>query len=656
MTDRNPTRVARGGGPAELDLAAGLARLGYERFRPGQREAIETLLSTGRLLLVAPTGGGKSLTYQLPATLLPGTTIVISPLIALMHDQAQALEQRGVAVTYLSSTLESGEMRRRMARAAAGDFKLLYVAPERLTYPGFKALLSDLDIPLVAVDEAHCISQWGHDFRPDYLQIGDLLADVRPPRMLACTATATPVVRDEILARLGLGADTPQILQGFARPNLVLRAIEISGPRERARHVDAQLLESLGRPGRARGVAIVYSMTRVGAEQEADRLAGAGWRAVAYHAGLERDVRARAQAMFTDGRVDVVAATVAFGMGIDRPDVRAVIHLSPPGSIEAYYQEVGRAGRDGQPAWGLLLVSPGDMALRRRLLENAEGTTAETLEHKWNLFLELLRWAEGGSCRHDSILRYFGDEAETLAGCGICDVCETLGESRSGQDPEEVALIVRKALSGVARVHGRFGMTAAVQLVRGVADERLLRSGLDQTTTFGVLREHTEEWLLRLLRRLVTAGWIEFSTGDRPVVLLTEAGRAVMKADRAPRLLLPPRGRLAAAAGARGRRGRGAAGAAVEPHGGAAPANSPAYATDTGESELFEALRRHRLDLSRALGAPPYVVASDRTLRELATFRPRTLRELEGIYGIGPSKLDRFGQGFLEVIARTFGR
>ncbi len=656
MTDRNRTRAGRGGEPAELDLVAGLARLGYERFRPGQREAIETLLSAGRLLLVAPTGGGKSLTYQLPATLLPGTTIVISPLIALMQDQAQALEQRGVAVTFLSSTLESGEMRRRMARAAAGDFKLLYIAPERLTYPGFKALLADLEIPLVAVDEAHCISQWGHDFRPEYLQIGDLLADVRPPRMLACTATATPVVRDEILARLGLGADTPQILQGFARPNLVLRATEISGPRERARHVDAQLLESLGRPGQARGVAIVYSMTRVGAEQEADRLAASGWRTVAYHAGLERDVRARAQAAFSDGSVDLVAATVAFGMGIDRPDVRAVIHLSPPGSIEAYYQEVGRAGRDGQPAWGLLLVSPGDMALRRRLLESAEGTTAETLEHKWNLFLELLRWAEGGSCRHDAILRYFGDEAETLAGCGICDVCEALGESQAGQDPEEAALIVRKALSGVARVHGRFGMTAAVQLVRGVADDRLERSGLDQTTTFGTLRECSDEWLMRLLRRLVTAGWIEFSTGDRPVVRLTEAGRAVMKGERPPRVLLPPRRPPADDRGfARPAGGMERQGGHAVPDRSVPPTGSPAYATDTGEAELFDALRRHRLDLSRVLGAPPYVVASDRTLRELATFRPRTLRELEGIYGIGPSKLERFGPGFLEVIARAIG-
>jgi ATP-dependent DNA helicase RecQ len=624
-------------------LAEGLARLGYEQFRPGQREAIETLLAAGRLLLVAPTGGGKSLTYQLPATLLPGTTVVISPLIALMQDQVRALEQRGVAATFLSSTLDGAEMRRRMARAAAGDFKLLYVAPERLTFPGFRGLLAGLEVPLVAVDEAHCISEWGHDFRPEYLQIGDLLAELRSPRMLACTATATPVVRDEILARLGLGPETPQLVRGFARPNLILRAVELGAPRERAAHVDRLLAEAIGHPGRSRGLAIVYAMTRVGAEQEASRLAARGWRTAAYHAGLEREVRTRAQAAFSEGGVDVVAATVAFGMGIDRPDVRAVIHLSPPGSIEAYYQEVGRAGRDGNPAWGLLMVSPGDLAVRRRLLEGSEGATPETLEHKWGLFLELLRWVEGGSCRHDAILRYFGDEAETLAGCGACDVCEMLADGSADQDQAAVTVVVRKALSGVARVHGRFGMTAAAQLLRGAADERLARAGLDRTTTFGVLSGHGEDWLLRLLRRFVTAGWVEFSTGDRPVVRLTEAGKAVMKGERPARVLLPT-ARGPGAAAPRSRRGHGPALAA--------PAHDLAGSV---EERVFDALRRHRLELSRALGAPPYVIASDRTLRELASFRPRSLRELEGVYGIGPSKLERFGRGFLDVIATAAG-
>ena len=312
-----------------VDLDGGLARLGYESFRPGQREAIETLLDVGRLLLVAPTGGGKSLIYQLPGSLLPGTTLVISPLVSLMHDQVQALEARGVAATFLAATLSAEEMRDRLARLRAGAFKLAYVAPERLAYPGFRALVADLAPPLVAVDEAHCISEWGHDFRPDYLQIGALLAELRPPRVLACTATATPVVRDEILVRLGLGPDTPQMLRGFARPNLALRARYVSSERERDRQVDAQLAEALGGPGAARGTAIVYAPTRRSTEEEAARLAARGWRAAGYHAGMTGEARTRAQRAFADGALDVVVATNAFGMGIDRADVRAVVHLAP---------------------------------------------------------------------------------------------------------------------------------------------------------------------------------------------------------------------------------------------------------------------------------------------------------------------------------------
>jgi ATP-dependent DNA helicase RecQ len=619
-----------------LDLDRGLRQLGFDSFRPGQREAIETLLTTGRLLLVAPTGGGKSLTYQLPALALPGTTLVISPLVALMNDQVQALTSRGVSATLLASTLDGDEVRRRMARMAAAEYRLVYVAPERLVFPGFRGLLRSLAVPLVAVDEAHCISEWGHDFRPEYMEIGGLLAELPGARVLACTATATPVVRDEILARLHLPADTPQHIHGFARPNLRLRALEAGTAREREREVDALLAESLGTPAETRGVAIVYAPTRKRAEEEQARLGGRGWRSEVYHAGLAPARRHAAQQSFLDGRAQVMVATNAFGMGIDRPDVRAVVHLAPPGSIEAYYQEIGRAGRDGKVAYGLMLVAPNDMPLRRRLIEG-DSTDAAVVAHKWGLFLELMRWAEGGSCRHDAILRYFGDEAETLDGCGHCDVCATLQDGEQAS-VEETTLIVRKALSGVARVSNRFGLKAAVRLLRGEEDERLSSARLDHTTTFGVLREHSEDWLMRLVRRCVTAGWVDFTAGDRPVVVLTEAGRAVMKAERPVRLLLPPL--VTASAGPRRPKGRAAA--PLLP-----VADSPAA------SAVFEALRAHRLALARGQGVPPYVIASDRTLRDMSVLQPRSLDALLSVHGIGQAKADRYGPGFLEVIARA---
>jgi len=621
------------------DLDAGLRQLGYDTFRPGQREAVDVLLRVGRLLLVAPTGGGKSLIYQLPAVLLPGTSLIISPLISLMHDQVAALEQRGVAATYLASTLDADELRRRTGAVARGAYKLVYAAPERLVFPGFLSLLERLDCPLVAVDEAHCISEWGHDFRPEYLELGQLLAAVPGARVLACTATATPVVRDEILVRLNLSPDTPQIVHGFARPNLALRVCEVQDRAERQARVDALLAETLGGPGEGRGTAIVYAPTRKSTEEEAVRLARAGWRASPYHAGLDPAIRDGVQRAFAAGLTRIVVATNAFGMGIDRPDVRGVVHLAPPGSVEAYYQEAGRAGRDGKDAVCLLLISPGDMALRRHLIESEVGGQApdpEIVRHKWHLFLELMRWAEGGACRHDAILRYFGDEAETLKGCGRCDVCQSL-DAVDAPDPEAVALIVRKALCAVARVHGRFGIRAAARLLRGTPDPRLVRSRLHATRTFGALREHSEPWLLKLLRRCVTAGWVDFRGGHRPVVVLTPAGRAVIHAEGPARLLLPPTGGSIPSS-------------APSPPPRRAPAPNDQAFDDEGQA-LFEALRRHRLERARTQAVPPYVIASDRTLRDIVLQRPATLEELQLVHGIGPAKAEKYGAGLLAVVA-----
>jgi ATP-dependent DNA helicase RecQ len=499
-------------------------------------------------------------------------------------------------------------------------------------------VLGELDCPLLAVDEAHCIAEWGHDFRPVYRDIGTLLREMRPPRVLACTATATPIVRDEIVMRLGMPADTPQRIHGFARPNLTLRAFETVTKRDRTRRVDAALDEAIGKPSAPRGAAIIYATTRRAAEREAMRLQDIGWNAVCYHAGLSPGERTRAHEAFSSGEAEIVAATNAFGMGIDRADVRTVIHLSPPGSLEAYYQEVGRAGRDGKPSWGTLLTSTQDLPLRRRLLEmEIEGRAPDpaVIEHKWGLFLELMRWAEGGSCRHDAILRYFGDEAETLQGCGRCDVCRNM-EELPASDSEEVQLLVRKALSGIARVHGRLGLIAAANLLKGKNDERLVRHGLQDVRTFGLLQDREHEWVVRLLRRCVTAGWVAFSGDEHPVVEITENGRQVMTGTRPGRLLLPSAAVTAPAGSGRAGREKKAVGE-----------------LDARGTTIFEALRTWRLARARNEKIPPYVVASDRCLRDVATLRPTTMDELMLANGIGPARAERFGSDILEVVSQN---
>ncbi len=617
-------------------------RFGLEEFRPWQREAIDAVLGEpGRVLVVAPTGGGKSLVYQLPAAVLEGTTLVLSPLVALMEDQVRALTARGIEATYLASTLDFEERRRREGELARGRYKLVYAAPERLASDAFVSLLGRCRIELVAIDEAHCISQWGHDFRPDYLRIGGLVARLKPRRILACTATATPLVRAEIRKELGFVPGTfLEVLRGFARPNLHLAARSVDGPKEAKLQVVETLVRTLGSARDPKGGAIVYAATRRSTEQVAALLKERGWNAAPYHAGFDADTRTRVATRFADRRTDVVVATNAFGMGIDRSDIRAVIHVQPPSSIEAYYQEVGRAGRDGDEAHGLLLCSGSDIAVRRRLVQmGTDGADANPVlaARAWDLFRELLRYLDARTCRHDFVLRYFGDEGELLGGCGHCDICESIDDEReSDESGERATLIVRKALSAVARAQRRAGLGAVVEMLRGVDSERTRKFGFTSLSTFGLLSEHSAEWLLALLRGMLAAGWVDLTPTEHPVPLLTKAGASVMRGTSPARLALPPVETKRAARSASSARPRGA--------------RAEATPMDEALRPAFERLRAHRAEIARARRVPPYVVAFDRTLIELCARKPRNKKELADVYGMGPARIEQYGDGFLAAL------
>lgn len=649
--------------PTADDLDARLrARFGLPGFRPWQREAVEALLAgPGRVLVVAPTGGGKSLTYQFPAAVLEGTTLVLSPLVALMEDQVRALEARGIPATFIASTLDPETRRQREAWMVRGRYKLVYAAPERLVSDAFVEALARSRVELVAVDEAHCIAQWGHDFRPDYLRIGALLQRLQPPRVLACTATATPTVRAEIRAQLRLGDGCREVLRGFARPNLHLTARNVEGVSEARPEVFETLESALGQARSPGGGAIIYAATRRQTEMWSDTLRQKGWNAAFYHAGMAAQDRSAVATRFADRELDLVVATNAFGMGIDRADIRAVIHVQPPSSIEAYYQEVGRAGRDGAEARGLLLCSGTDIALRRRLVttgSDGSPVPAELAARAWALFRELLRYLDARSCRHDFILRYFGDEQELLGGCGHCDICVALDERDEREGAEdggegaaslEAAKVVRMALSAVARARQRAGIGAIAEMLGGVDNDRTRRFGFTELSTFGLLRDRSPSWVLDLLRGLLTAGWIDLTPTEHPVPLLTRAGAEVMRAQGPVRMALPPsverekRARKRGSGGARA--ANGGAGA-----GGSASKTLAIESLDAPVRERFERLKAHRAQIARARGVPAYVVAFDRTLLEMATRAPQSEAELLEVYGMGPARVDSYGQGFLRVL------
>jgi ATP-dependent DNA helicase RecQ len=585
---------------------------GYPGFRGPQAAIVEHVLAGGDALVLMPTGGGKSLCYQVPALCLDGPTIVVSPLIALMQDQVLALRQLGVRAAALNSTLPPGEARRVERELTQGSLDLLYVAPERVTAPGFMDLLARARPALFAIDEAHCVSQWGHDFRPDYLQL-TLLHERFPdvPR-LALTATADGPTRSDIVARLGLGGGRV-FVQGFDRPNIRYTVVAKRGPK-------AQLLDFLkGRPRHESG--IVYCMSRARVDEIATWLRDHGRDALPYHAGLDKEARAANQDRFVKGEGVVMAATIAFGMGIDKPDVRFVAHLDLPKSLEAYYQETGRAGRDGLPSEAWMTSGMEDVAKLHGLLARSEADERQQRVERQKL-QALLGYCEATSCRRQVLLGYFGERRP--GPCGNCDVCL---DPVTGLDGTEAA---QKALSAIYRTGQRFGAGHLIDVLIGAETERVRRLGHDRLSVYGVGRELDREGWRSVLRQLAARGLVEVDIDGHGGLRLGEGCREVLRGERRITLRRDPAPRP------RARRA-------------AAKAASGALAPEL--EARFAALRAWRLATARAQGVPPYVVFHDATLIAIAEARPSSLVELAAVPGIGTAKLERYGAAILEALA-----
>jgi ATP-dependent DNA helicase RecQ len=585
---------------------------GYARFRGAQEQIVEHIAAGGDALVLMPTGGGKSLCYQIPALLRSGTAVVVSPLIALMQDQVDALRQLGVRAAFLNSSLPPSEQDRVEALLLGGELDLLYVAPERLLTERFLGLLDRVAIALFAIDEAHCVSQWGHDFRPEYIQL-NLLHERWPsvPRV-ALTATADAPTRGEIVSRLGLG-EAAHFISSFDRPNIHYRIVEKQDPRR-------QLLAFL-RDEHAVDAGIVYCLSRRKVEETAALLKDQGFHALAYHAGMSAEQRRAHQAAFLRGEGLIICATIAFGMGIDKPDVRFVAHLDLPKSIEAYYQETGRAGRDGLPADAWMAYGLSDVIALRRFIEQSEAEERfKRVElHKLNALVGLCETTE---CRRRVMLRYF---AEALVQpCGNCDTCLAPVETWDG------TTAAQKAMSCIYRTGQRFGAGYLTDVLLGKDQERIRRFGHDRISTFGVGKELTADQWKSVYRQLVAAGLVAVDIEGHGGLYLTEQCRPVLRGEQSVHFRRDADRRQA-------RRGERTA--------------SVAAPTDPEANALWERLRQRRRALASEQDVAPYMVFGDVTLRELVAYRPRNLDELARISGVGAVKLERFGDDFLAVLA-----
>ena len=600
-----------------MDLTTVLERYwGYTSFRPLQREAMDAVIGGRDSLLVLPTGGGKSLCFQAPALVREGLALVVSPLISLMKDQVDTLVGNGVPAAAYHSALPPNERSQISAGIRAGRYRLLYVAPERLVGEGsgsFVSMLSAQPVAFIAIDEAHCISQWGHDFRPEYRQLAELRARWPAVSLHAFTATATARVRRDIVSQLAL-RDAVQLVGSFDRPNLVYRVLARS-------NVKRQIQEVLGRHRGDAG--IVYCQSRREVEELAAWLSDSGVRAVPYHAGLDDEVRHRNQDAFLNENADVVVATVAFGMGIDRSDVRFVIHAGAPQSLEHYQQESGRAGRDGLEADCVLIYSSADFLKWRVMLEQ----NGELSDARRALLRDIERYAASVGCRHRRLVGYFG-ESYPRDDCGSCDYC--LGELEA---VPEATTAARKILSAVARVEQRFGIAHVVNVLRGSDSGQVSARGHHQLSVFGLFKDASNDEVRGYIDQLIARGLLRQTEDEFPVLKLTADGVGVMKDPGAmPDLTLarqrkPQKDRLP-------RRSR------VE-----------AESWDGVDRELFDRLRAMRLQLARDRGVPPYVIFHDTTLRELARLKPTSMAELRHVYGVGARKAEDLGETVLRTIS-----
>ncbi|HOX05869.1 MAG TPA: DNA helicase RecQ [Planctomycetota bacterium] len=616
---------------------------GFHEFRPNQEPIVEAIMAGRDVFAVMPTGGGKSLCYQLPARMTGRTAVVISPLISLMKDQVDAARANGLRAAFLNSSLSAAEKGRVYGQLRSGRLELLYLAPERLNLGGFLESLAGMPISLFAVDEAHCVSEWGHDFRPDYLSLSAIKKAFPQVPLAAFTATATLQVQADVLGRLGL-ADPLVVRASFDRPNFF---IEVR-PKDSAEDQALDFIRE--RPGQA---GIVYRTSRKSVEHTAFFLERHGVAVRPYHAGLPDDERKANQEAFRKDQVDVVVATIAFGMGIDKPNVRFVVHADLPRSIEGYYQEIGRAGRDGEPAHCLLFFGGGDVPKLRHFIDEIEDEKVRRAAAR--RLARMVEYAESRVCRRKSLLDYFGEKywepnchaaADPQAGGG-CDVCRA--EASGVAVPQVDATVdAQKLLSAMARTDQRFGAKHVIDIVVGAKTERILELGHGQLKTYGVGREHSREHWRRVLDEMLARRVVVREGDEYPVLKMTALGAEVLRGkcpftmDALPEPAEPAAARESA-------RGKGRKKAAKK------PAVSPPGPMRAENGPLFERLRALRLKLAEEQGVPPYVIFHNRALQEMAERRPTTLAEMAEINGVGEAKLDAYGKLFADEIEAFLG-